>query len=157
MKTRLLTTGITILAFVLAVQFAYAGGVTNNGWYGGREIYYIDQGLEKNTTERASNQIYLIGGNRLYQANVVLHIPGEPGFTPHWNVNVVHTAPGVTVQDIINAGLSSSHFTSEGVVFDDAADVMEAERQGLTEEKLMEELEEDKREVYKEMYGKDPA
>jgi prevent-host-death family protein len=33
----------------------------------------------------------------------------------------------------------------------------EAERQGLTEEKLVEELEEDKREVYKEMYGKDSA
>jgi len=30
----------------------------------------------------------------------------------------------------------------------------EAERQGLTEEQLMEELEESKREVYDEMYGK---
>ena len=130
MKIRL---GLTVAALVLALgaPIAHAGKSTANGWYEGQEIYYIDQGLEKNTTERASNQIYLIGGNRLYQANVVLHIPGEPGFTPHWNVNVVHTAPGVTVQDIINAGLSSSHFTGEGVIFDDAADVMEAERQGL--------------------------
>ncbi len=47
------------------------------------------------------------------------------------NLNVVHTAPGVTVQEIINAGLISYHFTAEGVVFDDAEKILEAEHQGL--------------------------
>src|SRR3989338_4404378 len=116
MKIRL---GLTVAALVLALgaPIAHAGKSTANGWYEGHEIYYIDQGLEKNTTERASNQIYLIGGNRLYQANVVLHIPGEPGFTPHWNVNVVHTAPGGAGQDIINAGLSPPPFPPHGAGF----------------------------------------
>ncbi len=85
MKTRfsIMTAAV---ALAIGVPLAHAGQSTANGWYEGTEIYYIDQGLEKNTTERASNQIYLIGGNRLHQANVVLHIPGEPGYTPHWNL-----------------------------------------------------------------------
>jgi hypothetical protein len=33
----------------------------------------------------------------------------------------------------------------------------EAERQGLTEEKLMKELEEDKRAIYEEIYGEERA
>ena len=33
----------------------------------------------------------------------------------------------------------------------------EAERQGLTEEKLMAELEEDKRAIYEEIYGEEPS
>jgi hypothetical protein len=61
----------------------------------------------------------------------VLFIPGEPGYSPHWNVNVVHTLPGITVQDIIDAGLGSEHFDIEGVLFDDVEDILEAEFLGL--------------------------
>lgn len=68
---------------------------------------------------------------RQHQANVVLFIPGEPGYTPHWNVNVVHTAAGVTVQDIIDAGFGSEHFGDEGVLFDDVEDIEGAEDAGL--------------------------
>ena len=127
--------GISLVVFTLtlagAISLAHAAKSTANGWYEGEEIYYIDQGLEKNTTERHKNQIYLIGGNRMYQANVVLHIPGDADWTPHWNVNVVHTAVGATVQDIVDAGLASSRFPTESVLFDDAADILEAERRGL--------------------------
>lgn len=124
-----------VLALSLMVAAPASAGVsTANGWYEGKEIYYIDHGPEK-VTERAGNQLYLIGGDRLYQANVVLHIPGEAGYTPHWNVNIVHTADGVTVQDIVNAGLASSNFvpggTDNNVLFDNVDDILEAEDIGL--------------------------
>lgn len=102
-----------------------------NGWYEGEEIYYLLLGIEEGVNKRGRNEIYLIGGDRAYQANVVLFIPGEPGYSSHWNVNVVHTAPGVTVQAIIDAGLASEHFGDEGVLFDDVANIEAAEAAGL--------------------------
>lgn len=104
---------------------------TANGWYEGEEIYYIDQGVEEGVTERGDNDIYLIGGNRVYQAQVVLLLPGEPGYSPHWNVNVVHSAPGVTVADILASPYASSRFNDEGVLFDDVEDILAAEQAGL--------------------------
>lgn len=112
---------------------ASAGKLTANGWYEGEEIYYILNGIEEGVTERGENQIYFIGGDRAFQGNVVLFIPGESGYTPHWNVNVVHTVSGVTVQDIIDAGLASEHFDTEGVLFDDVEDILAAESMGLVE------------------------
>lgn len=109
---------------------ATAGVTTVNGWYEGEEIYYIDGGIEQGVTERGDNQIYLVGGPRLHQANVVLFIPGEPGYTPHWNVNVVHTAEGITVQDIVDAGFASDLFDDEGVLFDDVEDILDAASYG---------------------------
>ena len=109
----------------------YKGATTANGWYEEEEIYYIDNGIEEGVTERGENQIYLIGGDRLYQAQVVLFIPGEAGYSPHWNVNVVHTAPGVTVAEILASSYSSSHFNDEGVLFDDVEDILGAEQDNL--------------------------
>jgi hypothetical protein len=109
----------------------HKGATTANGWYEEEEIYYIDNGIEEGVTERGENQIYLIGGDRLYQAQVVLFIPGEPGYSPHWNVNVVHTALGVTVADILASPYSSSHFNDEGVLFDDVEDILSAAQDNL--------------------------
>jgi hypothetical protein len=69
----------------------------------------------------------------VHQANVVLHIPGERGYSPHWNVNIVHTLDGITVQDIIDAGFASNLFDEEGVLFDDVEDILDAEDAGLVE------------------------
>jgi hypothetical protein len=122
---------VVMVQLWMAAPPASAGVVTANGWYEGEEIYYINNGVEEGVTERGKNQIYLIGGDRSFQANVVLFIPGEPGYSPHWNVNVVHTEADVTVQDIIDAGLASEHFATEGVLFDDVEDILEAEYLGL--------------------------
>jgi hypothetical protein len=122
---------LAISQLLLAAAPAFAGVTTTNGWYEGEEIYYIDGGMERGVSERGDNQIYLIGGNRVHQANVVLLIPGERGYTPHWNVNVVNTADGVTVQDILDSGFASEHFDDEGVLFDDAEDILDAEDAGL--------------------------
>lgn len=132
---------LSLLGLVLALfatSQTHAGVTTTNGWYEGEEIYYIDHGMEQGVTERGQNQIYLIEGPRVHQANVVLLIPGEPGYTPHWNVNVVHTAEGVIVQDIIDAGLASPLFMfgddegeHVGTLFDNAEDILEAEQLGL--------------------------
>ena len=107
------------------------GATTANGWYEEDEIYYINNGIEEGVTECGENQIYLIGGDRLYQAQVVLFIPGEPGYSPHWNVNVVHTAPGVNVADILASPYASSHFNDEGVLFDDVEDILGAAQDNL--------------------------
>lgn len=109
----------------------FKGATTANGWYEEEEIYYIDNGEEVGITERGENQIYVIGGDRLYQAQVVLFIPGEPGYSPHWNVNVVNTASGVTVADILASPYASSHFNDEGVLFDDVEDILDAEQDNL--------------------------
>jgi hypothetical protein len=112
---------------------ASAGVITANGWYEEEEIYYILGGVER-VTERGRNQLYFIGGDRFYQANVALFIPGEAGYSPHWNVNIVHTAEGVTVGDILGYGggaLVSEHFDEEGVLFDDAIDILAAEELGF--------------------------
>jgi hypothetical protein len=124
---------IVILVLVIAVFAvipASAGVGTTAGWYEGEEIYYILGGTE-DVAEQAYNQIYLIGNNRKYQTNVVLHIPGEPGYTPHWNVNVVHTAEGVSLADIVASPYVSDHYASRGVLFDDVGDILGAEAAGL--------------------------
>jgi len=131
MFSRVLTVLFLAMLLVVSFQPAAAGVITANGWYEGEEIYYIDLGPETDVTERGPNQIYLIGDDRLLQANVVLHIPGEEGYTPHWNVNVVHTAEGVTVQDILNAGFASDLFDDEHVLFDDVEDILGAQAAGL--------------------------
>ena len=111
------------------------GATVVNGWYEEEEIYYIDAGVEEGVTERGENQIYVIGSMpRQYQPQVVLDIPGQPGYSPHWNVNFVHTAGGKTIHDIIDAGFASEnyHITGgENVLFDDAADIFSAEASGL--------------------------
>jgi len=65
---------------------------------------------------RIWNDLYLIGGDRAYQGNVAEFIPGEAGYTPHWNVNVVHTAPGVTLA----SPYASAHYPE--ALFDDVED-----------------------------------
>lgn len=111
------------------------GAIVVNGWYEGEEIYYIDAGPEEGVTERGKNQLYIIGSSpRLYQPQVVLFIPGEPGYSPHWNVNLVHTAAGKTVQDIINGGYAADNYNITGgknLLFDDAEDIMDAEAAGI--------------------------
>lgn len=127
---RKLAFAIFVLAFaMLLVQPASAGVTTANGWYEGEEIYYIDHGIEEGVTALGENDIYLIGGNRAYQAQVVEFIPDEPGYLPHWNVNVVHTAEGVTLDDILASPYASSHYPE--ALFDDVADILAAEAAGL--------------------------
>lgn len=125
---------ITVMVLVLVlgllvVANASAGVSTANGWYEGEEIYYIDHGIEEGVTERGENDIYLIGGNRLYQAQVVEFVPGEPGYSPHWNVNLVQTAEGVTLDDILASDYVSEHYPE--ALFDDVEDILGAEEAGL--------------------------
>lgn len=105
------------------------GVVTANGWYEGEEIYYILGGVEEGVTERGQNDLYLIGGDRVYQANVTEFIPGEPGYSPHWNVNMVQTAEGVTLADILASPYASSHYPE--ALFDDAENILAAADAGL--------------------------
>jgi len=115
--------------FVLAVAAtASAGATTANGWDEGEEIYYILGGVE-DVTERGENDLYLIGGDRAYQANVAEFIPGEAGYTPHWNVNVVHTAPGMTLADILASPFVSAHYPE--ALFDDVEAILDAQAAGL--------------------------
>lgn len=123
---------VLALLFALALVGPASAGVnTTNGWYEGEEIYYIDHGVEEGVTQRGENDIYLIGGNRLYQPQVVEFIPGEAGYSPHWNVNVVHTAPGKTLADIVNSPYVSEQWGEERVLFDDVEDILDAEAAGL--------------------------
>jgi len=131
-----LALGLIVVAGVASAQNDGTTGVTTvNGWYEEEEIYYVDGGLEEGVTERGENQIYVIGSvPRQYQAQVVLHIPGEPGYSPHWNVNLVHTAGGVTVADIAASSYASDRFdtdTMTGPLFDDAEDILDAQAAGL--------------------------
>jgi hypothetical protein len=131
MSRKILLLGlVVILALAFSIP-ASAGVQTANGWYEGEEIYYILSGVEEGVTQRGENDLYLIGGNRAYQANVAEFIPGEAGYTPHWNVNIVHTAEGVTLSDILASGFASDHFGTEGVLFDDVADILGAQAAGL--------------------------
>jgi len=115
--------------FVLAVAAtASAGATTANGWYEGEEIYYVLGGVE-DVTERGENDLYLIGGDRAFQGNVAEFIPGEAGYTPHWNVNVVHTATAVTLNDILASPFASAHYPE--ALFDDVEDILAAEAAGL--------------------------
>lgn len=114
------------LIFILPVS---AGATTANGWYEGEEIYYILAGEEVGVTQRGENDLYLIGGDRKFQANVAEFIPGEAGYSPHWNVNVVHTAVGVTLADILASPFASNHYPE--ALFDDVEDILDAEAAGL--------------------------
>jgi hypothetical protein len=123
---------VAVLAVIVGLMIAaptFAGVTTANGWYEGEEIYYIDGGMEPGVTERGENQIYLIGGDRSWQAQVVLHIPGEPSYSPHWNVNLVNTAEGFTVADIVASPYVSEHYPE--ALFDDVEDILDAEAAGL--------------------------
>lgn len=124
--------------FVLAISQiwitaapASAGVFTANGWYEEEEIYYILRGVEEGITEQGENDLYLIGGDRMYQANVAEFIPGEPGYSPHWNVNIVHTAEGVTLSDILASPYVSAHYPE--ALFDDVQDILDAEADGLVD------------------------
>jgi hypothetical protein len=130
MLRRILAVGL-LLAFSIAVASpALAGGATvANGWYEEEEIYYILRGLEEGVTERGQNDLYLIGGDRVYQANVAEFIPGEPGYSPHWNVNVVHTAEDMTLADILASEFVSAHYPE--ALFDDVEDILDAADAGL--------------------------
>jgi hypothetical protein len=124
---------VKIAALVLFVSLiltgqVFAGATTANGWYEEEEIYYI-LGGEEGFTELGDNQLYVIGGDRAYQANVALFIPGEAGYSPHWNVNVVHTAPGVVLADILASPFVSAHYPE--ALFDDAGDILAAQAAGL--------------------------
>jgi hypothetical protein len=115
--------------FWVVISSASAGVLTANGWYEEEEIYYILSGEEEGFTQLGDNQLYLIGNDRAYQANVALFIPGEAGYSPHWNVNVVHTAPGVVLADILASPYLSEHYPE--ALFDDARDIMAALASGL--------------------------
>jgi hypothetical protein len=119
---------VLCVSLILTGQ-VFAGATTANGWYEGEEIYYILGGPEEGVTQRGENDLYLIGGDRVYQANVAEFIPGEAGYSPHWNVNVVNTAPGVTLADILASGYASDHYPE--ALFDDVEDILEAEADGL--------------------------
>jgi hypothetical protein len=129
MMSKIKMTLLIMVASFVATGTVFAGKTTVNGWYEGEEIYYIDQGLEEGVTERGVNDIYLIGGNRVYQAQVVEFIPGESGYSPHWNVNVVNTAEGVTLDDILASPYVSEHYPE--ALFDDVEDILSAEADGL--------------------------
>ncbi|MDY6993222.1 MAG: hypothetical protein SVR94_11545 [Pseudomonadota bacterium] len=117
------------LALVAGPVSAKGGATTANGWYEGEEIYYILQGIEDGVTQRGHNDIYLIGGDRVYQANVVEFIPGEAGYSPHWNVNIVHTAENVTLNHILGSSYVSVHYPE--ALFDDVEDILAAQATGL--------------------------
>jgi len=121
-----------LIGVASAVSAAGGGGATTaNGWYEGEEIYYILSGVEEGVTERGDNQLYLIGDDRMYQANVALFIPGEAGYSPHWNVNKVHTAEGVTLADILASPYVSAHYPE--ALFDDVEDILDAQEAGLVD------------------------
>ncbi len=105
------------------------GAMTANGWYEEEEIYYLLLGQEEGVTERGENDLYLIGDDRKYQANVAEFIPGEAGYSPHWNIYVVHTAPGVTLADILASPYASAHYPE--ALFDDVGDLRSALMAGL--------------------------
>lgn len=105
------------------------GVLTANGWYEEEEIYYILSGVEEGVTKRGENDLYLIGGDRAFQANVAEFIPGEAGYSPHWNVNVVHTAPGQKLADIVASPYVSEHYPE--ALFDDVEDILAARDAGL--------------------------
>ena len=128
-RKKILTALLVVSALVLWAVPAQGGVTTANGWYEGEEIYYIDGGAEEGVTQRGENDLYLIGGNRLHQANVAEFIPGEAGYSPHWNINLVNTAEGVTVADILASGFASAHYPE--ALFDDVEDILDAEDEGL--------------------------
>lgn len=129
MTSTVKTAVLVLVVSPLTAGIVIAGATTANGWYEGEEIYYILHGMEEGVTERGENDLYVIGGDRTYQANVAEFIPGEPGYSPHWNVNVVHTAPGVTLDEILASSYVSAHYPE--ALFDDVEDILGAEAAGL--------------------------
>jgi hypothetical protein len=129
MSKRFMVLAVVMALGLLAVGNVSAGVRTANGWYEGEEIYYIDQGVEMGVEERGENDIYLIGGDRELQAQVVEFVPGESGYSPHWNAHFVETAEGVTVADIAASPYASEHFPE--ALFDDVEDILDAEEAGL--------------------------
>ncbi|ELZ99358.1 hypothetical protein [Haloferax sulfurifontis] len=126
------TTGLLAGGLALGVGAtgtAVAGVSVANGWYEEEEIYYVAHGVEEGVTERGENDIYLIGGDRTLQAQVVEFVPGESGYSPHWNVNLVNTAAGKTVADIVASPHVSDHYPE--ALFDDVEDVRAAADAGL--------------------------
>jgi hypothetical protein len=126
-KTRIIV--LVLFVSLIVTGQVFAGAFTANGWYEEEEIYYILRGVEEGVTERGENDLYLIGGDRAYQANVAEFIPGEPGYSPHWNVNIVHTAAGVELTDILASPYVSEHYPE--ALFDDVEDILDAEVAGL--------------------------
>jgi hypothetical protein len=131
MKRKLALLLLLMAVLLIAAATASAGATTANGWYEGEEIYYILSGEEEGVTQRGENDLYLIGGDRKYQANVAEFIPGEAGYSPHWNVNVVTTADGVTLVDILASPFVSAHYPE--ALFDDVEDILGAENAGLVD------------------------
>lgn len=129
MKRKLSFLLLVMFVLMVATASVSAGSATANGWYEGEEIYYILKGVEEGVTQRGENDLYLIGGDRAYQANVAEFIPGEPGYSPHWNVNVVHTAEGATLADILASPYVSEHYPD--ALFDDVDDILGAQMAGL--------------------------
>ena len=129
MLHRIKLTVLALFVSLIATGQVFAGATTANGWYEGEEIYYVLGGVEEGVTQRGNNDLYLIGGDRAYQANVALFIPGEAGYSPHWNVNVVHTAPGKTLADILASPWASAHYPE--ALFDDVDDILMAAVNGL--------------------------
>jgi|GEM_PF-809687 len=130
LRTTGLIAGALALGGTATENAAAKGGVeTANGWYEEEEIYYINHGPEDGVTERGENDIYLIGGDRVWQAQVVEFVPGEAGYSPHWNANLVNTAEGKTVADIVASPYVSDHFPE--ALFDDVADIRDARDAGL--------------------------
>lgn len=128
-KLTLFIVVVFVLLAIVATASAKGGTTTANGWYEGEEIYYVFGGEEVGVSERGENDLYLIGGDRKYQANVAEFIPGEAGYSPHWNVNVVSTASGVTLADILDSPYASSHYPE--ALFDDVEDILGAQVAGL--------------------------
>jgi len=123
---------VIVFSLLVTLPTAAGGGegaTTANGWYEEEEIYYILGGIEEGVSERGNNDLYLIGDDRAFQGNVAEFIPGEAGYSPHWNVNKVHTAEGVTVADILASGYASAHYPE--ALFDDVEDILDAEAAGL--------------------------
>jgi len=129
MKRKMLFAAFVVLLSLAFTLPGLAGVTTANGWYEGEEIYYIAHGVEEGVTERGENDIYLIGGDRVWQAQVVEFIPGEAGYSPHWNAHLVNTAEGVTVADIVASPYVSAHYPE--ALFDDVEDILAAENAGL--------------------------
>lgn len=130
-QNRLFAALVLTLTISAGAVLAQGGATTANGWYEGEEIYYILGGVEEGVTARGHNDLFLIGGDRMYQANVAEFIPGEPGYSPHWNVNVVHTADGVTLDDILASPYVSEHYPE--ALFDDVEDILNAWLEGYVD------------------------
>jgi hypothetical protein len=115
---------LVLFVSLIVTGQVFAGVFTANGWYEEEEIYYILRGVEEGVTERGEKDLYLIGDDRMYQANVAEFIPGEPGYSPHWNGHIVHTAEGVTLGDILASPYVSAHYPE--ALFDDVEDILDA-------------------------------